>query len=141
MVSERFYRAVLAPISPDIAFKALVVEMKALAKMAGMAFGEDVEEIAKRIIHASFNQFGRSLELVVDGIQEAAYARANLITIEMFADAYHRHTHCGVAQNIFLAPSSEWILLSPIKVTKKVDEAQTSQVPKPSVESREDTIW
>lgn len=140
MVSERFYRAVLTPIAPDTAFKALVPEMALLAKKVGMTFGKDLDDIAKRVIHASFNQFGRSLEMTVDGIQEAAYANATRVTMEMFADAYHRHTHCGKVLNIFLAPEGEWRQLSPIKVSKP-GAAAPQATPNPIYEAREDTIW
>lgn len=138
MVSERFYRAVLTPINPDRACKALVPEMKIFAKQAGMEFGSDIEHIARRTIHASFNQFGRSLELTVDGIQEAAYAGAGKITMTMFADAYHRHTHCGPGQNIFL--SDQWQSLSPIKITMDHVGAVAGKATT-QVEKREDSIW
>jgi len=141
MVSERFYRAVLNPIAPDTAFRALVPEMAAFAQQVGMSFGEDVDDIAKRVIHASSNQLGRSLELVVDGIQEAAYAGAVRVTMDMFADAYHRHTNCGKAQNIFLVPTPDWRRLSPIKVTKKTVDSAPGHASSPSAETREDAIW
>jgi hypothetical protein len=139
MVSERFYRAVLTPIAPNTACGLLAREMTKLAALAGVEFGRDVEEIAKRTIHASFNQFGRSLELVVDGIQEAAFAGENRVTMDMFADAYHRHTHCGKAQNIFLVDDSDWPRLSPIKVTKQKSGIALSS--KATVEKRDDAIW
>ena len=140
MVSERFYRAVLTPIAPDTAFKALIPEMKLLAEKVGMTFGKDIDSIAKRVIHASFNQFGRSLEMTVDGIQEAAYAKEKRVTMEMFADAYHRHTHCGKALNIFLAAEDKWRSLSPITVSRP-GAAATKGTPKPNYEAREDSVW
>lgn len=143
MVSERFLRAVLNPLSVDHAYQALVAEMHKLAKLVGVSFDKDCDEIAKRTIHASFSQFGRSLELVADGIQEAIYAGARRVTMEMFADAYHRHTNCGKARNIFVVPDPQWRDLSPIKVTKKSGDAHASAAttPSPGAERREDSPW
>jgi hypothetical protein len=112
--------------------------MVVLADKADMTFGDDAEDIARRIIHASSNQFGRSLELVADGLQEAAYAGASVIKMEMFADAYHRHTHCGKALNIFLAPGDTWRKLSPIKVQKGKESTSSARA---ASEKREDTPW
>lgn len=140
MVSERFLRAVLRPVSIDHGYPALVKEMQTLADMAKVEFGADIEDIAKRTIHASFNQFGRSLELVVDGIQEAIFAGSSTVTVEMFADAYHRHTNSGKALNIYLAADEQWRLLSPIKVTKEV-RGKSSTTKQTRGEKREETPW
>lgn len=69
------------------------------------------DELAMRVIHASSNQLGISVELVQDAVDECLASNEVALEIRHFAIAYGARTGCEQIHNIFVAP--DWDRLDP----------------------------
>ena len=74
-------------------------------KVVGLELGDGINNRAflRRLIHAASNEFGITVELIVEAIEEALLNADDAITIQHFADMYQTRVGCVQALNPFVA--------------------------------------
>jgi hypothetical protein len=84
--------------------KMMAAAVKDLASIAGMETPADLDTtIAPRLIHAGLYELGICMELTHDAIAQALQAKASMLAIKHYADAWRSRTGSADHANPFLA--------------------------------------
>jgi len=110
-LGRRFFPLQFAPLSPATDTEQTLQLVAAYTDAAKVRKSPDLDtdDFAKRLIHASSNEFGILIEITIGAIEEMLIAGQTRLDIGLFADAFRRRTGCVDALNPFLTSGFERI--------------------------------
>jgi hypothetical protein len=101
-VTRRYWRLPLADVSPHSDRKAMTKIIASFCETVGLLPPTD-DDLVDRLVHASRNRFGRSIENILAALEGAALEDAKQLTINHFAESWGMQEGCTMGQNVFLA--------------------------------------
>lgn len=110
-VNRRFTKILPRPLIPGTDDEATVTELIShYCEEAGLKFNSHTD-LAGRVIYGGRGKFGRSLETVLNSVENALLEGAEALTLDHFAAAWTAQEGCAWDQNIFAVPDFTSIIL------------------------------